>query len=66
MRWTDKLRLRWRSLIRRPRVDQELDAELRFHLEQQIEENLAAGMAPDEARYGALRKISSLAQIREE
>src|SRR5438094_3954264 len=66
MRWTDKLRLRWRSLWRRPRVEQELDDELRFHLQQQIEENLAAGMSPEEARYAARRSIGGLAQMKEE
>jgi len=40
--------------------------ELRFHLEQQIEENLAAGMTRDEARYAARRSIGGLAQIQEE
>jgi len=44
MRWAEKLVLRFRSLFSRTRVEQELDDELRFHLEQQIEENLADGM----------------------
>src|SRR5216684_316510 len=65
MRWTDKLLLRLRSLFRLPRVDGELDAELRFHLEQQIEENLAAGMTLEEARYAARRSIGGIAQIKE-
>jgi macrolide transport system ATP-binding/permease protein len=47
-------------------VEQELDAELRFHVEQQIEENLAAGMPPAEARYAAYRTIGSVAQVEEE
>src|SRR5207245_1181357 len=66
MRWVDKLLLRLRSLLRRPRVERELDTELRFHLEQQVEENLAAGMTPEEARYAARRSIGGVAQIREE
>jgi hypothetical protein len=57
MRWFDKLLLQWRSLFRRHDVEHELDAELRFHLDQQIEENLAAGMSPEEARYAARRMI---------
>ena len=60
MRWEEKLRLRVRSLIRRRRLEQELDAELQFHLEQQIQENLAAGMSPDEARYAARRTIGGI------
>src|SRR5713226_3105439 len=65
MRWTDKLLLRLRSLLRRPRVERELDDELRFHLEQQVEENIAAGMSSEEARYAARRSIGGLAQIKE-
>src|SRR6266851_9574640 len=66
MRWTDKLRLRWRSISRRERTEHELDTELRFHLEQQIEENVAAGMSPEEAQYAARGTIGGLAQIKEQ
>jgi len=66
MRWASKLWLRLRSLFRRGPVEQELDDELRFHLEQQIEENLAAGMSPEEARYAARRAIGGIEQIKEE
>ena len=45
MRWTDKLLLRVRSLFRHGSVEHELNAELSFHLEEQIVENLAAGMS---------------------
>jgi predicted permease len=38
-------------------VERELDKELRFHLEQQIEENRALGRPADEARLGGLTKI---------
>jgi putative ABC transport system permease protein len=61
-----KARLRIRSLLRRRSVERELDAELRFHLDQQIEENLASGMAPDEARRAALCTIGRLTQYGEE
>ena len=50
MRMLDKARLRLRSLFRRPNVDCELEAELRFHLDQLIEENISSGMPPEEAR----------------
>src|SRR4029077_16076557 len=66
MRWTDKVVLRLRSLFRRREIEQELDDELRFHVEQQIAENIAVGMAPDDARYAARRTIGGLAQIQEE
>ena len=66
MRWIDKLRVRWQSLSRRPQIDAELQEELRFHLEQQVAENLAAGLTLEEARYAARRSIGGLAQIQEE
>ncbi len=65
-RWWNLIRMRLRSLVRRERVEQELDRELRFHLERQIEVNLAAGMAPTEARYAALRRLGGVEQIKEE
>jgi predicted permease len=61
-----KFHLRIRSLFRRPSVECELEAELGFHLDRQIEENLATGMAPDEARRAALRAIGGLSQFQEE
>jgi putative ABC transport system permease protein len=66
MRWVDKLPLRLRSLFRSRRIEQELDEELRFHLEQQVAENLAAGMSAAEARYAARRAIGGSEQIKEE
>jgi predicted permease len=66
MRWLEKLRLRGRTLFRRGRVEQELDEELRFHLDEQIAENLAAGMTAEEARYAARRAIGGAEQIKEE
>src|SRR5262249_52015802 len=66
MRILDKVRLRLRSLCRRPNVDFELEAELRFHLDQLIEENLSSGMPPEEARRAAQRMIGGIAQWEEE
>src|SRR6185312_11233605 len=66
MRILDKARLRFRSLCRRPNVDFELDAELRFHLDQLIEENISSGMPPEDARRAAQRTIGGIAQYKEE
>jgi len=64
-RW-DIVRLRLRSLIDRNHVEEDLAKELRFHLEQQAQENLAAGMPPAEARLAAARKLGGVTQIEEE
>src|SRR2546430_10067789 len=66
MRMLDKVRLRLRSLFRRPSVEFELETELRFHLDQLIEENISSGMPPEEARRAAQRMIGGIAQCKEE
>src|SRR5499425_3958893 len=64
--WLYTVPLRLRSLFRRSQVEQELDEELRYHQERQIEENLAKGMTPEEARYAALRAMGGVEQRKEE
>jgi predicted permease len=66
MRMLDKARLRLRSLCRRPNVDFELEAELRFHLDQLIEENISSGMPLEEARRAAQRTIGGITHWEEE
>jgi putative ABC transport system permease protein len=66
MRFIYKFPLRLRSLFKRGRVEQELSDELRFHLERIIEEYVAKGMTPAEARYAALRELGGVQQIKEE
>jgi predicted permease len=58
--------LRIRSLFERRLVECELEAEFRFHLDQQINENLTSGMALDEARRAALRTVGELTRYQEE
>jgi putative ABC transport system permease protein len=57
MRWIRMLRLRVRSLFHAGRVERELDEELRSHVERLVEQNLADGLSPEEARYAALREM---------
>ena len=64
MRWTDRLALARRSMFSRERVENELDAELQFHLDQQIEEHIAAGKGAEEARSLARRSLSVI-QVKE-
>src|SRR5437870_1899553 len=44
----------------------DLDRELRTHLELEAEEQRDAGLTPDEARYAALRALGNQAHIRED
>src|SRR5205807_10224389 len=54
------------AFFRRKQLDLELEDELRDHLEQQIKENVAAGMSPEEARYSALRALGGMTQIEQQ
>lgn len=65
LRWTDKLRMLLHTLFGRKSADAELDRELRFHLDQQIAENRAAGMNEREARQAALRLFGNPGVVRE-
>jgi predicted permease len=47
-------------------VKQEIDEELRFHLEQRTAENIAAGMSPEAAAREARRHFGNLQSVREE
>src|SRR6266481_6872048 len=64
--WLYTIPLRLRSLFRSRRVEQELNEELQFHLERKIEEGIAQGLSPDEARYAAMRAMDGLEQRKEE
>jgi putative ABC transport system permease protein len=55
-----------RSLFRRNRVEDELDEEVRFHLDMEIELNVRRGIPPDEARRLALRSFGGVQLVKEE
>jgi putative ABC transport system permease protein len=62
---TDLL-LRLRALLRRDSVERELDEELQFHLEQQVETNVRSGLTLQEARRRARMAFGGLDQVKEE
>ncbi len=55
-----------RSLLRKKAAEEELGSELRFHIERQIEENIAAGMTQEEARRAAVREFGGVEQVKED
>ncbi len=61
-----QLGMKLRTLFMRRKAGAQLDAELRFHLDRQIEENRAAGMSADQARYAALRAFGNPALLRDQ
>ena len=57
----------WRrliSLLRRGRHVREMEEEMRFHLEMQVEQNLSSGMAAEEAHYAARRQFGNQTWLR--
>ena len=65
MSWASVVAARLRGLFEHKRLERELDDEVRFHLEMQIEDNLKAGMNPAEARYAALRSFGGIEPMKE-
>ncbi len=65
MSWASVVAARLRGLFEHKRLERELDDEVRFHLEMQIEDNLKAGMNPAEARYAALRSFGAIEPMKE-
>ena len=59
MRWLDRL-------LRKSRNASQLDKELRFHLEQQIDDYVAGGMSPEEARRLAQQEFGGIERVKEE
>jgi putative ABC transport system permease protein len=57
---------RWRALTHKAEMDQELDEEMRFHLDHEIDQNIRSGMTPEDARYAALRTFGGVDQSKEE
>jgi predicted permease len=66
MVWAQQVWLRLQTLFRLYRLAQRLDDEVQFHLDQQIAENIAAGMNPTEARHAALRAFGNPTLLKEQ
>jgi hypothetical protein len=65
MRILQSLR-RVRSFLSKEASDVELSEELRFHLERQVEENVANGMSPEDARRSAMLEFGSVTRVTEQ
>src|SRR5216110_3350105 len=63
--WLYTIRLRLRSLFRWAQADQELDDELREHLERKTEEYVAQGMTQEEAHRRARLDLGGIEQTKE-
>ena len=66
MAWVRSFWLRLQAFFLGSQISQRLDDEFQFHLDQQIAENIAAGMTPDEARHAATRMFGNLVYLKEQ
>ena len=58
-----RIKSRVRALFQKEKLDARMDDEMRSHIEWQTQENIAAGMKPDEARYAALREFGTVVAL---
>lgn len=56
----------WRRLLRRKQLDEQLDKEVRFHLEQHASDLISRGYAPEEAQRQARLAFGGPQQVKEE
>ena len=59
------LRFRLRSVVRRARFEQDLDDEIRDHIERRVAAEVARGVSADEARQQALRAFGGIEPLKE-
>jgi hypothetical protein len=55
----------WDHFRKQP-LDAELDSEMRFHLDELIQEKIAAGLTPQQARREAVLEFGAGQQLKEE
>ncbi|MGH9310458.1 MAG: ADOP family duplicated permease [Vicinamibacterales bacterium] len=65
-RWSRLAWMRLRALVRAGALDDELDEELRFHLDHLVETNIARGLSPAAARREALLAMDGIERRKEE
>jgi predicted permease len=53
-------------MMRRKRMLEDLDQDIREHIERETRDNIERGMSPEEARYAAMRKFGNVTRVKEE
>ncbi|HEY6403423.1 MAG TPA: ABC transporter permease [Blastocatellia bacterium] len=60
-----RLKTALQSLLRKSQAESELNEELRYHIDQQTEQNIRMGMNPEEARSAARKAFGGVEQAKE-
>jgi len=58
--------LKENAMTRRARALENLDRDIRDHIERETQDNIERGMPPEEARYAALRKFGNVTRVAED
>src|SRR5579884_877255 len=66
MAWLRVIISKLSGLFRKARLEQQLDDEVRAHLEMLTEENQRRGMVPEEARQAAMHEFGNVSRMKEE
>jgi hypothetical protein len=53
-------------MSRRKRMLDDLDQDIREHIEMETRDNVERGMSPEDARYAALRKFGNVTRVKED
>src|SRR5580658_6063992 len=56
----------WKSIFPKRASDAQMNSELRFHIDELTDENIAAGMSPEEGRRRAVLEFGGHEQVKEE
>src|SRR6266478_4018184 len=65
MNWLRKAKARFLALFCKEELETKMDDEVRSHIEMQTQENIDAGMKPEQARYAALRQFGWIESVKE-
>ncbi len=65
MFWLRLIYTRLYGLLRKNRIEQEMEDEMRFHLLMRVRENIERGMRPDEAEREARRRFGNVGRIKD-
>jgi predicted permease len=65
MYWLRFTWLRLKGLLRKEQVEEEMDAEMRFHLLMRAQDNIRSGMTPESAMLDARQRFGNLDRIKD-
>src|SRR5687768_6852681 len=66
MFWLRLIYTRLYGLLRKNRIEQDMDEEMRFHLRMRTRENIERGMRPEEAEREARRRFGNVGCIKDQ